>query len=1072
MPKQLPVKWVLFLTALFSVSSIQAQQRLISGRVVVSNSNTPVPNATVAVRGGVNSTLTDNDGVFSISISRDDDVLEVSSIGYSSAVVPVNGGSKLVVSLRETANDLNEVVVTGYSSQRKRSITGAVSSVAGKDLVTNPSNNFAQKLQGRVAGVTVTNSPAPGGSVMVRIRGVGSVTGVNDPLYIIDGVPTRGGLTEINPNDIDDIQVLKDAAASSVYGARANNGVVLVTTKKGKSGDVRVNFNAFTGVQKSYNFYEPVTPQQYAQLRWDDAVNQGKDPMTTPYGSIGDGSGPALPDYIIPFVLEGNPLADPSNYSTEVDGPGWLVDKFMITAANKEGTDWFKECTQTAPINSYDLSISGGSDKGHFLVSGGLYSQEGILKYTKMTRYSLRINSDYNISKSIRFGENLQFGYTKSNDADLYEDYGTMGQIYSALRLQPIYDIKGNFSGNRSQTDPGIAYNPYAKLYRNKDNKNQSVRLIGNVFAEIDLFRGLSFRSNFGFDYTNYYSSSFSPLPLEDRLASQVASLNVRTNYNINLTLTNLLNYKIKFGENHDLKLLAGTEVIRGSYRNTDVNKTGFAFEDISFQYLSSGSEVGTVAGSGTESRLLSYFGKADYAFKDRYLLSATVRRDASSNFAEAKRWGTFPSFGVGWIVSDESFMKNVRFLNLLKFRGSWGVTGNQDIDPNNQYTTFSSNPILSYYDIGGTNNSVVQGFQADRIGNPLAQWEEQVMTNIGVDLSLFNDKFYFSADVYNRETRKLLLVVPVASSAGINIQPAKNVGSMRNRGIDLNLSYNGTAGKNFKFQIGGIWSAYRNKVTELYNGKDGFIQFDNQRTSTLSRTQRGYPIGMFWGYINDGIFQDAAKADAYPTQNGDRATYNQPGRSIFRNTNGDTVVNADDRTFIGSPHPKFTYGLTINLQYRNVDLAIFLQGSYGNKVFNFLKVITDYFPFNTSPSTRMLDSWTPDNPDAVLPKTNSAASSFESNANTYYIEDGSYLRGKTFSLGYTFPTRLISRIKATNARLYVQATNLFTLTKYKGIDPEVPVQNPGAGADLQYGVDKGTYPFTRTFTAGVQIGF
>jgi len=1032
----------------------------------------PVQGATVTVKGTTIATKTTESGEYVLEIPDNRKTLVITSVGYEKIEIPINSSNVTNAVLKVNVSAVDEVVITGYTGQRRKDITGAVSSVSGKDLVTNPANNFAQKLQGKVAGLTVTNSAAPGGSVMVRIRGVGSVTGINDPLYLIDGVPTRGGLTELNPNDIEDIQVLKDASAASVYGSRANNGVIIVTTKKGKTGGVKVNFNAYTGVQKAYNFYDPMTPQQYAQLNWDNAVNQGKDPLTTPYGAIGNGSGPGLPDYIIPMVVEGNPLADPSNYSRDVDGPGWLVNKFMITKANKQGTDWFKECTQTAPVNSYDLSVSGGSDKGHYLVSGGLYNQDGILKYTYLTRYSLRINSDFNISKKIRFGENVQLGYTKSNGVQLYEDYGMMGKIYSALRLQPIYDINGYFSGNRSQVDPGIAYNPYASLYRNKDNKNQAIRILGNVFAEADLYKGLTYRANFGFDYGNSYASIFSPLPLEDRLAAQTANLSVNNSYNINLTLTNLLTYKLNLNDRHDLKILAGTEAIRGTYRNSSVTKSGFAFEDVSFQYLSSGSNLVSANGGGVESRLLSYFGKLDYAFDDKYLFTATVRRDASGNFAPAKRWGTFPAFGVGWIISDEKFMEGTDFVNYLKLRASWGITGNQDIDPNNQYSTFSSNPILSYYDIGGTNGSIVQGFQADRIGNPLAQWEEQVMTNVGLDASLIKNKLYFSIDLYKRETRKLLLVVPVSSTGGINVQPATNVGSMENRGIDLNLSYNGKAGKDFKYQLSAIWSAYKNKVTELYNGEDGFIQFDNQRTSTLSRTQQGYPIGQFWGYINDGIFQDDGKANNYPTQNGDRSLYNQPGRFIFRNVNGDTVVNTLDRTFIGSPHPQFTYGLNINLQYKSFDLALFLQGSYGNKIFNFLKVVTDFFPFNTSPSVRMLDSWTPANTDAVLPKTNAAAASFESQANSYYIENGSYLRGKTLAIGYTFPASLLSKIKSTGARIYIQGTNIFTITKYKGIDPEVPVQNPGAGADLQYGLDKGIYPFTRTFTIGLQIGF
>lgn len=753
---KLTARLTLTFVGLFLLTAMFAQQNNITGSIFSDNSKEPLAGATIKVMGTNTSALSANDGMFSISVPDKNSTLLISVVGYGDKEIPVAGQTNIIIYLQQVAFDLNEVVVTGYTGQRKKDITGAVSSVKGSDLVTNTSNNFAQKLQGRVAGVTISNSAAPGGGTMVRIRGVGSVTGVNDPLYIIDGVPTRGGLTEINPNDIENIEVLKDASAASIYGARANNGVIVVTTRKGKSGGVKVSLNSYTGIQKPYNFYKPVTPQQYAQLGWDDAVNQGKDPLTTPYGALGDGSGPALPDYIIPLVLAGNPLADSTNYSRNVGGPGWLVDKFLITRANKEGTDWFKECTQTAPISSLDLAVSGGSDKGHYLVSGGLYNQDGILKYTYLTRYSLRVNSDFNITNHIRFGENVQLGYTKSNSAQLYEDYGLMGHIYTALRLQPIYDIMGYFSRNRTQADPGVASNPYATLYRNRDNKTQNMRILGNTFAEADIIKGLTYRINFGFDYANANGSYFSPLPLEDRLATQAATLNVTSNYNINLTLTNLLTYHFTLNDDHNFKLLAGTEAIRGSYRNTDVTKSGFAFEDVSFQYLSAGSNVVSANGIGVESRLLSFFGKLDYAFKSKYLLSATVRRDASSNFAASKRWGTFPAFSAGWILSDESFMKKINFLTLLKLRVSWGITGNQDIDPNNQYYTYSSSPITSYYAIGG-GNTLTQGFQADRIGNPNAQWEQQEMTNIGLDAGFFKDKLYFSIDVYKRKTNKLL---------------------------------------------------------------------------------------------------------------------------------------------------------------------------------------------------------------------------------------------------------------------------------------------------------------------------
>lgn len=1056
---------------LFFVTNIYAQQKIVRGKIVTDNNN-PVQGATITVKGTSTSTLSDNEGAFSIAVPNDAATLVITFVGYSDAEITVAGKSDVTVTMKEAAVNLNEVVVTGYSTQRKKYITGAVSSVSSKELQTNPANNFAQKLQGKVPGVTVVNSDAPGGTVMVRIRGIGSVTGVNDPLYVIDGVPTTGGLSQLNPNDVEDIQVLKDASASSIYGARANNGVIIVTTKKGKVGDPRINFYAYGGVQKAYNPIDAVTPQQLAQLVWDNAINTGQDPATTPYGRIGDGSKPILPDYIIPFALEGDPLTDPSHYSRDVGGPGWLSDKFMITGANKQGTDWFDVCTRHGVIQNYDLSVSGGSDKAKYFVSGSVYNQDGILNFTDFIRYTARVNTELNISKRIRFGENMQYAFTKSTAISVTEDYGLMGQIYTGFRLQPVYDIMGYFSGDRTVSDDvGAAYNPYATLYRNKDNHNLNNRFFGNAYGEAELIKNLVFRTTLGVDYSNFNASVFVPAQIENSLANQKAQLTVNNNYSSNLTWTNLLTYTTTIARKHFLKTYVGTEAIKNRYRNSSVTKTDFAFEDESYRYLSAGSTVVSAGGGGVDSRLFSYFGKLDYAFNDRYLLSATVRRDASSRFAPDKRWGTFPAVSAGWIISEEKFMNNVSFISNLKLRASWGITGNQEIDPYNQYTTYTTYATTSNYDINGTSTSVVQGFQADRIGNPQAQWEEQVMKNIGIDAGLVSNKLFFSVDVYNRQTRKLLLVVPGWATAGQNTQPAVNIGKMENKGIDIGLNYNGEAGKDFKYQIGAVWSRYKNQVTELYGGSEGFIAFSNQRIGNMTRTQSGYPIAQFYGYINDGIFQTSKQADDYPIQNGNAALYNQPGRFIFRNTNGDSVINSSDQTYIGSPHPKFTYGLTINLQYKNVDFSIFLQGVYGNKIFNFLKFTTDFFAFATSPSVRTLDSWTPDNPDAVLPKTNSLASGFESQSNTYYIENGSYLRGKTITIGYNFSPKLLQKIKVGSARLYVQATNVFTITKYKGIDPEVPVTSNGAGADLLFGVDKGTYPFSRTFLAGLQIG-
>ncbi len=1022
-----------------------------------------LPGVNIVLKNSNVGTTSAADGSYRLTVPGPSAVLVFSSIGYQKLEVPVGSRTTLNVSLEPDVVALNEVVVTGYSTQARRDITGAVASVDVKDLTVVPATNFAQQLQGRVAGVQVGNDGQPGGEVAVRIRGVGSITGTSDPLYIIDGVPTQGGLNQLNPNDIESLQVLKDAASASIYGARASNGVVIITTKKGKGGKTQVSLDTYTGFQQIDHSRIPrfVTAQQAADLGWIDArVTGNVDPVTgNPVSQIfGNGATPVIPDYIVSpgiGVKAGDPRADPSKYDL-INNP---IAKF-----NTEGYDaWYRELYRKAPITSVNLTVSGASDKGRYALTAGYFDQQGILKYTGFKRYSLRVNTEFNVGKHVRIGENLQFSYTDNVKIGRYDENSPISPLSASL-FQPIFDIAGNYTGSRQGNFYG---NPYALLERNKDNHGYSGRLFGNVYAEADLLKGLTARTTFGLDYTNYNQSSFQPAALESRLASQVAILNVYNNYGLSWVWTNTLNYTTTLAGRHRFSVLAGTEAVNNKFRAFGATKSNFAFEDLAYRTLDAAEKTRSANGGGqdNDARLFSLFAKADYVLDDKYLFSATIRRDGSSRFAPSHRYGVFPAFSVGWRISQENFLKNSPVVDDLKLRASWGKTGNQQIDAYNQYSTYATSLASSAYDINGTNNSLVVGYAPRKIGNPDAQWEAQTMTNVGLDATLFKGKINLTVDAYNRISDKLLLNVPHPGTDGQQQFPAVNIGATRNKGIDVLLGYNGSGMQGqLKYGITANWSTYSNTVTALYAGDNAYINGANDsHYGITTRTAVGHPISSFFGYQIDGIFQTQEEADKAPVQNGDPKIYNQPGRWRYRDVNGDGVIDANDQTFIGSPIPKFTYGLNLTASYKGFDATVFLQGVSGNDLFNIMVVST--------PDVRILDYWTPSNRNASQAAINSLASPLESQPSSYEVEKGSYLRAKNLQLGYTLPAGLSGKLNISRLRVYVQSSNLFTITKYRGLDPEVNVRYQGGGADLTTGVDRGIYPLAQTFLVGLQFG-
>lgn len=1046
-------------------------ERSIRGRVNDAE-GAELPGVNITLKGSGRGAVSDATGGYALTVPDAGGTLVFSFIGYTTREELIGNRATINVTLTENNKTLNEVVVTGYTTQARRDITGAVASVDTKDLIAVPATNFAQQLQGRAAGVQVGTDGQPGGEVSVRIRGVGSITGSSDPLYIIDGVPTQGGLNQLNPSDIESLQILKDASTASIYGARASNGVVVITTKKGKSGKTQVTLDAYTGFQQTDKGRIPkfITLQQSADLVWADARATGNvDPVTgNPVSQIfGSGPTPIIPDYIVSpgiGVKAGDPRAAPSAYDPLTN---------PIAKVNQDGYSlWYRQLYRQAPISNINLTVSGASDKGRYALTAGYFDQQGILNFTGFKRYSIRINTEFNAGKSIRIGENLQFSYTDNTKVGRNDERSAVNQA-DASSFQPVFDIAGNYTGSKQ----GNFYsNSYAVLERNKDNHGYNGRLFGNVYAEADLLKGLTARTTFGVDYTSTNQSTFTAAGLESRLNNQVAILDVYNNYGINWVWTNTLNYTTTLAGRHRLSVLGGTEAVKNKFRAFGTTKSDFAFEDIAYRTLDAAEKTRSAYGGGgdNDARLFSLFAKADYVLDDKYLFSATIRRDGSSRFAPSHRYGVFPAVSIGWRISQEAFLKNSSVVNDLKLRASWGKTGNQEINAYNQYNTYATSLASTAYDINGTSNSIVAGYAPRKVGNPDAQWEAQTMTNVGVDATLLKGKINLTIDAYNRISNKLLLNVPHPGTDGQQQFPSVNVGATQNKGLDILIGYAGSGLHNqLKYGITANWSTYTNKVTALYSGDDAFIAgVNDSHLGITTRTAVGHPISSFYGYQIDGIFQTQEEADAAPTQNGDRATYNKAGRWRYRDVNGDGVINANDQTFIGSPIPTFTYGLNLTASYKGFDATLFLQGVYGNDIFNSLVINSDLGGQSVGQSVRALNYWTPTNRTATLPALNSLARPLEQQPSSYEVEKGSYLRAKNVQVGYSLPAELTSKIGVSRLRVYVQSSNLFTLTKYRGVDPEVNVRYQGGGADLTTGVDRGVYPLAQTFLAGLQLVF
>ena len=1038
----------------FFITHLSFAQNLITGTVTDTQSGDPLVGASILIKGTTTGALTSDGGQFSINASNGD-ILVVSYVGYTSQEVPVTDAQTYAISM--VLGSLDEVVITGYSAQSKRNVSGAVSTVEIDDIRTQPAGSIESSLQGRVAGVQVSTTGVPGSGTLVRIRGFGTINN-NQPLYIIDGLPVQGGIIELNPNDIKEMTVLKDASAASIYGSRASNGVIIITTKNGSvGGKSTLTFDAYVGSQWFNNFPELVDPLTLALLEnWEKPTNNGQ-PTGSPF--YGTGASPVLPDYLWPIGGSASSVnEDEYFYSTDVTQ--WNG----ITRANKEGTDWFDEIFNPGMVQNYNLSATGGNQSGQYAIGVGHLNQEGHRIYSGYERTNVRANSVFRIKPWLRVGQNLNISY--SRETGNRQIQGAQSIIDMASRqpaIIPVHDISGvNFSSNKGLGS--ASNNPVQMGFQARHNINNKVRALGSTFLEVDILPSLTAKTSFSADFANSdirNTSGAVPNDSEPRIGN---SLSRSTQQVLNWTWYNTLTFSKTFADVHELTVLAGTEAIENTFRTFGATRINFLLEDIDFMVINAGPTDGqSTSGSLAQSSLFSLFGKVNYAFAGKYLLSATIRRDGSSRFGPNNRFAVFPAFSLGWRISDEDFF-NASFINELKLRGGWGKTGNQNIDNLAQFTLFSTAEVTTAtYDITGSNNSIRTGIQGTNLGNPNLKWEETTDINLGLDATLFN-ALTLGVDLYQRTTEDLLLPVPPSTLLGIVGSQFRNVGTVQNTGFDINLGVFGNSG-DFNFNINLVASRYKNEVVALDESLD-FIAAGGFRSNNYTRTTNGYPISSFFGLQVDGIFQTQEEVNNHATQNNKAV-----GRFKFADINNDGVIDDEDRTFLGSPHPDLTLGWNTTLGWKNFDLNMFWFASIGNELAHLTRLFTDLQQFQGTRSVRVLQSFGRpgvNNEDAILPIYGTITAD-ENGPNSYYIQDGSYLRMKSAAIGYTIDEAIANKIGMSSLRVYIQTNNLVTFTGYEGLDPEI--QFVGS-TDLSLGLDGGFYPIPRSAQIGITAKF
>ena len=1055
------------LLALVLTGSASAQQTRVAGTVTAAG-GPPLAGVTVRVEGTDSTTFTNDAGRYTIAAPADG-VLLFTIIGRRPVRTPIGGRAIIDVTMERIAY-LEEVVVTGYTEQRRADITGAVAGVNMEGAERQTSASVLQRLDATVSGVTVDASGSPGSRSTVRVRGFGSFQN-NDPLYIVDGTPVQESYVNwLNPNDITSIQVLKDASAASIYGSRASNGVVVIeTVKGGVRGPPRATLSVRTGITspvRGYDDFLMTNAMDYFEIVKQSYLNAGYPIDSVPANIYGDPNNPSIPRYIWPNNCGPDGTPGPC---ANVDESSYAFPNNLIMPAST-GTNWWDAVFGRGSVSDLNLAVSGAGENNTYGVSFNYFDQQGTAAYNEFKRGSVRVNTSFKPGR-LTFGENLAIAVERSygglaDDPAAFAEDGILGKNILMQPIVPVYDVGGNFASGKA-VGLGNQTNPLKYAFARKDDLNRNDRVFGNAFVGFEVNPDLQLLSRLGFNLGRSSFTGFTPATFENAEPTDINSITENSNQFTDWTWSNTLTYRRQLMQNHNLTLLLGQEANRSTNRFLAAGMSGLINTDVNSRFIQDAlgnAATKNVSSFGGQSALLSFFGKADYNFADRYVLSLTLRHDGSSNLGPSHRWATFPAFGVGWRLTNEPFMSRSHLFSDVMLRFGWGVTGNQLIPSGRIVSQFGGGLGDTYYDIGGTNTRITAGFRQTSLGNPDLKWEENRSTNIGADLALLGGSVDVVIDLYQRETNNLLFDPATPGTAGVANPPIVNVGSMRNRGIDFSIGHRGPR-----------WTAifnashYRNKIVRIAEGQDFFFGPIATRFGNQVINQVGHPIGSFYGFIADGFFRDAADVENHAEQDGAA-----PGRIKFRDVNGDGRVTPADRAIIGSPHPDFTASLDLGMTWRNFDVSTTLFGTFGNEIFDAQKEYYVFRNFSTTVRRDLLtDSWTPENLDAKYPRLD-VNDNFSRAISSFYVEDGSYVRLRNLQIGYNVPSTMGRWLPV--SRIYVQGENLFTITGYPGLDPALPAANvTGPAGDIrdQYrGVDRGSYPSNRMLSVGVIANF
>lgn len=973
-----------------------AQQITVQG-IVKDQTGEMVIGASVMEKGTTNGTITGIDGDFSLNMSPNG-TLVVSFVGYKTQEVQVKGQKQLLVVLSEDAEMLDEVVVIGYGTMKKSDLTGAVSSIGNKDIKDSPVSNLGQAIQGKISGVQIVDAGKPGDNVSIKIRGLGSINNC-DPLVVIDGVPTDLGLSSLNMADVERLDVLKDASATAIYGSRGANGVVMITTKRGTEGKGKLAVSANYSFQNATNVPSLLNAAQYAELSNDMMVNSGRNPN---------------PEWANPYELGA-------------------------------GTDWVDELLRTGVMQNYTVSYSGGNEKSHYYVSGGFLDQSGIVKSVNYRRFTFQSNSDAQVLKWLKFSNNITF----SADTKKSGSYN-IGDALKALPIYPVKNEDGSWSGPDGNSEwYGSTRNPIGPTELNK-SQTDGYNFLANLTAELTFTKWLKFKSTFGYDAKFWFIDNFTPKYNWKPTPTEETSRYKSDNKSFTYLWDNYFLFDHTFAEKHRVGLMAGMSAQWNTNDYLNAQKNVFMFDNV--HEMDNGEEMYAIGGNETEWALLSYMARVNYSYEDRYLLTATIRRDGSSRFGKKHRWGTFPSVSVAWRASQEKWFPKNDYINDLKVRAGYGVTGSQASVGNYSYLASYNTSVYPFGISSGNQTALV----SSTLANPYIHWEEVAQTNIGFDASLFNSRVMFSFDAYLKETRDMLVKasIPITSGFEDTTTTYTNAGKVRNQGIEMSLhTINLTGELGWETNVTATYN--KNKIKDLNSDVPYYInQINNSYVTMLAKD---YPINVFYGYVTDGIFQNQSEVNTHAVQPGA-----EPGDIRFRDLNNDGVINDSDRTVIGNPNPSWLFSMSNSLSYKGFELSVFLQGIAGNKIYNANNIDNTGMAAAYNQTTDVLKRWQGEGTSNSMPRAVFGDPNQNTRVSDRFVENGSYLRLKNITLSYTFPKQWLQKAQIENARLSLSCENVATITGYSGFDPEVGIN----------GIDQNRYPISRTFSLGLNFNF